>query len=50
MRTSEQIRDEYEKWLSRIQDAELLAELKAMGDSAVEDAFYRDSRYYRCRN
>ena len=42
MRTSEQIRDEYEKWLSRIQDAELLAELKAMDDSAVEDAFYRD--------
>lgn len=42
MRTGAEIRAEYENWLHRVADEELLAELKSMDTAAVEDAFYRD--------
>lgn len=35
-------RQEYQRWLERVTDAELLEELKRMEESAIEDAFYRD--------
>lgn len=35
-------RQEYQRWLERATDAELLEELKRMEESAIEDAFYRD--------
>ena len=33
---------EYENWLHRVADEELLQELKSMDDATKEDAFYRD--------
>ena len=33
---------EYERWLQKVTDEELLAELKSMDDAAIEDAFYRN--------
>ncbi len=33
---------EYERWLQKVTDEELLAELKSMDDTAIEDAFYRN--------
>ena len=37
------IRKEYDRWLANaVADADVIAELKAMGDTKVEDAFYRD--------
>lgn len=42
MRTGTEITAEYENWLHRVADGELLAELKSMDTAAVEDAFYRD--------
>ena len=35
-------RQEYQRWLERATDAELLEGLKRMEESAIEDAFYRD--------
>lgn len=35
-------RQEYQRWLERTTDAELLEELKRMEEAAIEDAFYRD--------
>ena len=35
-------RQEYQRWLERVTDAELLEGLKRMEESAIEDAFYRD--------
>lgn len=35
-------RQEYQRWLERVTDAELLEELKRMEEAAIEDAFYRD--------
>ena len=35
-------RQEYERWLARVTDAELLEELRRMDEPSVEDAFYRD--------
>lgn len=35
-------RQEYQRWLERATDAELLEELKRMEEAAIEDAFYRD--------
>lgn len=42
MRTGTEIKAEYENWLHRVADGELLAELKSMDTATVEDAFYRD--------
>lgn len=42
MRTETQIREEYENWLHRVADEEIIQELKAMDDKTIEDAFYRD--------
>lgn len=37
------MREEYERWLANATaDADVAAELKAMDDAKVEDAFYRD--------
>lgn len=37
------IRKEYDRWLANaVADADVIAELKAMGDTKVEDAFYRN--------
>lgn len=33
---------EYERWLQKVTDEELLAELKSMDETAIEDAFYRN--------
>ena len=35
-------RREYQRWLARVTDEELLEELRGMDEAAVEDAFYRD--------
>ena len=35
-------RQEYQRWLARVTDAELLEELRGMDEAAIEDAFYRD--------
>ena len=35
-------KQEYQRWLERVTDAELLEGLKRMEESAIEDAFYRD--------
>lgn len=35
-------RQEYQRWLERVTDAELLEGLKRMEEAAIEDAFYRD--------
>lgn len=32
-------RQEYQRWLERVTDAELLEELKRMEEAAIEDAF-----------
>ena len=42
MRTTIEINTEYEKWLHRIADEDILSELKGMDDATKEDAFYRD--------
>ena len=51
MRTAEQIRAEYELWVSRLyaeadipmeEKTQLLEELRGMSEEQVEDAFYRD--------
>ena len=34
-------RTEYERWLTEVQDEELLKELRSMKDAEIEDAFYR---------
>ncbi len=34
-------RKEYERWLQKVSDSELLDELKSMTDEKIEDAFYR---------
>ena len=34
-------RSEYERWLLKVQDAELLEELRGMTEAEIEDAFYR---------
>lgn len=34
-------RSEYERWLHKVQDAELLEELRGMTEAEIEDAFYR---------
>ena len=37
------IRKEYDRWLANaVADADIIEELKAMGDTKVEDAFYRN--------
>ena len=33
---------EYERWLVKATDADIMAELKTMDEAAIEDAFYRD--------
>jgi len=33
---------EYKKWLAKVDDPELLEQLRGMDDAAIEDAFYRD--------
>lgn len=33
---------EYKRWLEKVNDLELLAELKGMDEETIEDAFYRD--------
>ena len=35
-------RQEYQRWLERVTDAELLGDSRRMEESAIEDAFYRD--------
>ena len=35
-------RQEYQRWLARVTDEELLEELRGMDEAAIEDAFYRD--------
>lgn len=35
-------RQEYQRWLERVTDAELLEELRHMDEAAMEDAFFRD--------
>ena len=42
MRTTEEIKIEYDNWLHRVADEEILSELKTMDATAIEDAFYRD--------
>lgn len=42
MRTGTEIITEYENWLHRVADDEIITELKSMDDAAREDAFYRD--------
>ena len=42
MRTATEIRREYENWLNRVDDGELLDQLRSMDTAAIEDAFYRD--------
>ena len=42
MRTETEIRTEYENWLNRVADPDILAELQAMTDAEREDAFYRN--------
>ena len=42
MRTKEEIRLEYLRWIENITDSDLVSELKSMDDIAVEDAFYRN--------
>lgn len=42
MRTTEEIKNEYSRWLEAVTEADLSAELKQMDDKAVEDAFYRN--------
>lgn len=34
--------DEYKRWVDNVKEEDLLCELKAMDESAIEDAFYRD--------
>lgn len=41
-RTPEEIKAEYENWLHRVADEEILAELTSMTEAQQEDAFYRD--------
>ena len=33
---------EYKRWLEKVTDVDLITELKAMNETAIEDAFYRD--------
>lgn len=33
---------EYKRWIERVEDKDLLAELREMDEASVEDAFYRD--------
>ena len=35
-------RQEYQRWLERVTDGELLEELRHMDEAAIEDAFYRN--------
>lgn len=42
MRTESEIYIEYENWISKVADDELLQELKSMTEAEREDAFYRD--------
>ena len=42
MRTETDIRKEYKNWLHRVDDEELLTELRSMDDKTIEDAFYCD--------
>ena len=42
IRTKEEIRTEYENWLHRVADEEILSELTSMTEAQREDAFYRD--------
>ncbi len=42
MRTAEEIKTEYTKWVDAVKDEALLSELKSMTESDIEDAFYRD--------
>lgn len=41
-RNVEEINAEYENWLHRVADEEILDELKSMDTATIEDAFYRD--------
>ena len=45
MRTKEEIAAEYARWLGEAAEPELLDELRAMDEAAVEDAFYRDLEF-----
>ncbi len=42
MRNADEIRQEYDRWVAVVTEDDLANELKAMDDTAVEDAFYRD--------
>lgn len=42
MKNAEEIKREYERWLHRVTDEEILSELKDLDDSSREDAFYRN--------
>ena len=42
MRTTIEINTEYENWLHRVADEEILSELRGMDDATKEDGFYRD--------
>lgn len=42
IRTKEEIRTEYENWLHRVADEEILSEFTSMTEAQQEDAFYRD--------
>ena len=35
-------KQKYQHWLEKVTDAELLAELKAMNDEQIENAFFKD--------
>ena len=42
MRTKEEIRAEYARWMETIGDPELSARLRELDDAGIEDAFYQD--------
>lgn len=43
MRNSKEVKTEYDRWIEKATaDPDLIPELKAMDDSAITDAFYRD--------
>ena len=42
MRNADEIKQEYDRWVAVVTEDDLATELKAMDDTAVEDAFYRN--------
>ena len=38
----EAIKQNYQRWLKKVQDSDLLSELKSMSEETINDAFYRE--------